>query len=322
MPCISSCSRRRAFCALALAGAITGFFAAPASGQPSTTQTAPAAQRSQAAPGVPADYRIGPDDVLKITVLEAPDLNQETRVSAAGEISLLLGGTLKVAALTTAEIERALADRLREKYIRNPNVSVQVVEAHSHTVSVLGAVKRPGVFQLRSAKNVLEVLALAEGLAPDAGDTVLIVRADSAAPVAEVNLASLMESKDSELNVPVHPGDVVKVNRQGLVYVIGDVRKPGGYAIQGGRRTALNALALSEGFTGTSAPKKAMILRTGERGDRNVLPIDLDGLMKGKLPDVALQPEDVLFVPTSGAKSFGRALKDVALLGLRIAFVW
>lgn len=282
-----------------------------------------AAQSAKPSPaGAGADYRVGAEDVLKITVLESPDLNQELRVSGAGEISLLLGGSLKVAALTTGQIERAIADRLKEKYIRNPNVSVQVTEARSHTVSVLGAVKQPGVFEVRSAKSVLDVLALAEGLADDAGDIILIVRADPAQSVAEVRVGALMEAKDSALNVAVHPGDVVKVSRQGLIYVIGDVQKPGAYAIQGGRRTALNALALSEGFTPTSAPKKAMILRSNAKGDRDVVAVDLDSLMKGKSPDVALQPEDVLFVPKSGAKSFGRAFKDIVFMGLRIVTPW
>ena len=271
--------------------------------------------------GEAAEYRVGAEDVLKIAVLEAPELNQEVRVSATGEISVMLGGTLKVEGLTTRQIERALGDRLREKYIRNPNVSVQVTEARSHTVSVMGAVRQPGVFEVRGSKSVLEVLALAEGLAEDAGDTLLIVPADSSQPVAEVRVSALMAAKDGTLNVAVRPGDVVKVGRQGVIYVVGDVQKPGAFAIQGGRRTALHALALSEGLTPTSAPKKATILRTNAQGDRDLLSVDLDSVMKGKSPDVALQPEDVLFVPKNGAKSFGKAIKDFALIGLR-AIVW
>lgn len=286
-----------------------------------TQSATPARARVAPAPmpaGEGAEYRVGAEDVLKIAVLEAPELNQEVRVSATGEISVMLGGTFKVEGLTTRQVERALGDRLREKYIRNPNVSVQVTEARSHTVSVMGAVKQPGVFEVRGSKSVLEVLALAEGLAEDAGDTLLIVPADSTQPVAEVRLSALMAAKDGNLNVAVRPGDVVKVGRQGVIYVVGDVQKPGAFALQGGRRTALHALALSEGLTPTSAPKKATILRVNAQGDRDLLLVDLDSVMKGKSPDVALQPEDVLFVPQSGAKSFGKALKDFALMGLRI----
>jgi polysaccharide export outer membrane protein len=331
MPCTATRLRRRvltlgiASCAITIT--LSAFPLAAHAGTPQgATQSgppAPALPRVPAAPaGGAAEYRVGAEDVLKIAVLEAPDLNQEVRVSASGEISVLLGGTLTVEGLTTRQVERALGERLQEKYIRNPHVSVQVTEARSHTVSVMGAVNQPGVFEVRGAKSVLEVLALAEGLAEDAGDTVLVVRADSTQPVAEVRLSALMAAKDSNLNVAVRPGDVVKVNRQGVIYVVGDVQKPGAFAIQGGRRTALHALALSEGLTSTSAPKKATILRTNAQGERGVLAVDLDSLMKGKSPDVSLQPEDVLFVPTSGAKSFGRAFKDFALMGLRIAFVW
>ena len=141
------------------------------------------------------------------------------------------------------------------------------------------AVKQPGVFEVRTSRSVLEVLALAQGLADDAGDSALIVRADGTPPV-EVKLSALKDSRDSALNVPVNPGDVVKVSRQGLIYVIGDVQKPGSFAIQGARRTALNALALSEGLTPTSA-KKAVILRNGPDATRDTVEIDLDKVMKG-----------------------------------------
>src|SRR5216684_4376150 len=122
------------------------------------------------APAVsPQEYRIGPEDVLNINVFEAQELNREVRVSASGEISLPLLGSVRAAGLTPRELEFVLQELLHRTYMKDPHVSVFVHEMQSHPVSVMGAVKRPGVFQIRGSKTLLEVLSLSEGLADDAG---------------------------------------------------------------------------------------------------------------------------------------------------------
>lgn len=267
-------------------------------------------------------YRIGAEDVLVISVLEAPDLNRTIQVTPSGEISVPLVGTLKVAGLSAAEVEAALAARLREKYIKNPNVTVQVTEARSHTVSITGAVRKPGVFQMRSPKSLLEVLSLAEGLAEDAGGTAFIVRGGEGEAVQEVRLKTLMDSPTGQ-TVLIKPGDSVNVTRQGVVYVVGDVKKPGAFPMRNGRHTVLNILAQSEGLLSTASADKAVILRPNAAGDRDLVPVDISKLMRGKAPDIQLQAEDVLFIPQSGAKVFGRAAADAAfrLLTFRVPFV-
>src|SRR6266853_1947191 len=213
------------------------------------------------------ESRIGPDDLLDITVFEAPELDRSLRVSANGEISLQLLGPVKAGGLTPRQLESVLQELLRRTYMKDPHVGVFVRELQSHPVSVVGAVKRPGVFQIRGTKTVLELLSMAEGLADDAGDTVLVMRGasttgsisrDNAKPesqkggqvstapgdaalasgpsaptkqerageIVEVNLKSLLESDDPAFNIPVHPGDIVKVTRAGIVYVVGEVKKP------------------------------------------------------------------------------------------------
>ncbi|PYT38621.1 MAG: hypothetical protein DMG47_22795 [Acidobacteria bacterium] len=122
------------------------------------------------------EYRIGPEDVLNINVFEAQELNREVRVSAGGEISLPLLGSVRAAGLTPRELEFVLQELLHRTYMKDPHVSVFVREMQSHPVSVMGAVRRPGVFQIRGSKTLLEVLSLAEGLADDAGETVIILR--------------------------------------------------------------------------------------------------------------------------------------------------
>src|SRR5437763_8655785 len=127
-------------------------------------------------PAGPQDYRIGFDDVLDVSVFEAQELNREVRVSSAGEISLPLLDSVHAAGLTPRELELVLEALLRRTYMKDPHVSVFVREMQSHPVSVLGAVRRPGVFQIRGSKTLLEILSLAEGLADDAGETAIIMR--------------------------------------------------------------------------------------------------------------------------------------------------
>ena len=194
------------------------------------------------------DYRIGPQDLIEYSVLEAPEIRGSLRVSAGGEVTLPLAGSVQVGGKTPQEAESALEDVLRKSFMKDPHVSVLVHEMESHPVSVVGAVKKPGVFKIPGPKTVLEMLSLTEGLAEDAGDTVIIMRGaglpavgpqrlDASkepelvpAPVkvsdtaetntVTVNLKELLNSANSRSNVLVYPGDIVKVTRAELVYVL------------------------------------------------------------------------------------------------------
>ena len=122
-----------------------------------------------------SESRIGPDDLLNITVFEAPEMNCSVRVSASGEISIELLGAVHAAGLTPRELETVLQGLLRQTYMKDPHVGVFVQELQSQGVSVVGAVKMPGIFQIRGTKTVIEVLSMAEGLTDEAGDTVYAV---------------------------------------------------------------------------------------------------------------------------------------------------
>ncbi len=309
----------------------------------------------------PQDYRIGFDDVLDISVFEAQELNRQVRVSSAGEISLPLLESVRVAGLTPRELELVLEELLRRTYMKDPHVSVFVREMQSHPVSVLGAVRRPGVFQVRGGKTLLEILSLAEGLADDAGETVIIMRgaglqndpkSGAKAPtvanekvdgqnaavtdagkkefpadnVIQVNLKDLLDSSSAHENPLVNPGDIVKVLRAGIVYVVGEVQRPGGFAMKSNEKmSVLQVIALSGGLTRTAAKGGARIIRTDEQsGERAQTPIDLSKILAGKAPDPMLQPKDILFVPDSAAKTtFSRGVEVAAqtLTGLLI-FHW
>jgi polysaccharide biosynthesis/export protein len=295
------------------------------------------------AAGEQAEYRIGAHDLLEINVFEAPDLNRSLRVSASGEISMPLLGPIQSTGLTARELEGVIEIKLRQ-YMKDPHVGVFVTAVESHPVSVVGAVKKPGVFQIRGTKTVLEMLSMAEGLSDDAGDEVLVMRgaglqfgsdstqssvnpdlAPASAPqqaaqghpntappdkasdneTIKINLKDLLESGDKRYNVPVYPGDIVKVTRGGIIYVIGDVKKPGGFVLKSDQyMSVLKAVALAEGLNATAAKSRTKIIRTDEKtGQRTEFPIDLGKVLAGKSPDTPLRPADIVFVPNSSGKT-------------------
>jgi polysaccharide biosynthesis/export protein len=288
------------------------------------------------------EYRIGANDVVEIKVFDAPELNGKFRVSTSGEISAPLLGTAQAGGLTARELEGVLESRLRE-YMKDPHVGVFVTTMESHPVSVVGAVKKPGVFQVRGPKSVLEMISMAEGLADDAGDSVLVMRGaglgssshpgvhnqEAASDVSKIdhdtlpsdinasagasgreqteriNLKNLMQSENPQFNVAVYPGDIVKVARAGVVYVVGEVKKPGGFVMKSDERmSVLKAIALAEGLTPTSAKSGARIIRPDSHGEaKDEIPINLGKILAGKAPDPTLSAADIVFVPNSTGKT-------------------
>jgi polysaccharide biosynthesis/export protein len=267
------------------------------------------------------DYCAGPDDLLSVTVLEAPDLSRPVRVSASGEISLPLIGVFQVANLTPRAIELLLQDRLQKTYMRDPHVSVQVLEMQSHSISVMGAVNKPGTFQIRGPRTLLEVLSLAGGVSADAGDQVIVTRGNAAggnsaaglasAPSEQVQLKDLIKERKPTANILVFPNDLVKVVPAGMVYIVGEVNKPGAFPMSEHEKlTVLRALALGEGLTRTASKNSAVIIRTLETGSRVEVPVALNDMLKGKVPDVDLQPRDIVFVHNSTSRSVTHGVAD------------
>jgi polysaccharide export outer membrane protein len=284
------------------------------------------------------ESRIGPGDLLEVSVFEAPEMNRTLRVQANGKISMELLGGVKASGLTPSELESVLREHLRRTYMKNPHVGVFVRELESHPVSVVGAVKKPGVFQVRGATTVIQLLSMAEGVADNAGDSVLIMRGAASygqgrqdaqtasqefiGKIDQVNLRDLLESKDAASNVAVFPGDIVKVTAAGLVYVVGEVKKPGGFALKNNHDISLlQALALSEGLTHTSATSHARIVRTDpQTGKRIEIPVDLARILANKASDPGLRQDDILFIPNSSAKSaFYRAATAAVSMAAGVA---
>jgi len=284
-------------------------------------------------------YLLGPDDQLEISGPELSETtNKPARVDGDGEIQVPLVGRVHVAGLTVQQTEQEL-NKLLSTYIRRPQVVVSVAEVRSQPVSILGAVNTPGVHQVQGHKTLLEMLALAGGIRSDAGYRVRITRElewgciplpgaglDSSGrfSVAEINLKEIMEAKNPEENIQIFPHDVISVPKAEMVYVIGEVKRSGGFVL-GERHTisVLQALSLAEGLNVGADARHARILRLKREADqREELPVDVKDVLNGKKADVALQGDDILFIPGStGKKAALRALEAAIQTGTGLA-IW
>jgi len=284
-------------------------------------------------------YALGPDDEIVITVAEAEDFpGKPVRIGPTGSISLPMVGRIEAAGLTVEQLEAELVNRLKT-YIRNPQVTVTVTEMRSQPVSVIGSVGQPGVRQLQGRKTLMEVLSEAGGLKEDAGHTVKITRRMEYGPIplpgavtdasgqfsiAEVSLRELMQAQNPLLNIPIMPNDVITVPRAEMVYVIGDVVKPGG-VILGDQSTVtvLQALSMAAGLEKTAKPQDAKILRVAPGSTQRVeVAVNLKDILAGKKSDVPMEKEDILFVPSSKGKTAALRILEVAVGSGTTAIIW
>ncbi|HYG98201.1 MAG TPA: polysaccharide biosynthesis/export family protein [Terriglobales bacterium] len=259
--------------------------------------------------------RIGVGDLLEIAVFDTPELSAKVRVDATGDVLLPLVGRVHMDGLSPAEAQAAIAKHLLDgDFVKDPQVVVAVVEYGAQGITVLGEVKKPGVYPPSSSRTLMEVLSRAEGLTQFAAQTVLIRhRSDPEHPI-KVRLTESPEKMEGAVT-EVLPGDVVFVPKAGLVYVVGDVSKPGGFVMDGDRTTVLQALALAGGLNRTAAASKSRIIRKAETGPEEIS-VDLKKLLASKIPDAQMRPGDILFVPGSTTKG---ALKRSAEAVLQVA---
>jgi len=294
--------------------------------RPSEGQGAPV---DSAHPKVPANYVVGPEDILDIDVFDMPELRKTVRVSNDGTIALPLLGFVKTAGLTVQQLRQQLEMEYGADYLEKPQVSVFVVEFHSQPVSVIGAVDKPGVYQVTGSRSLIEMLSLAGGVSSGrtpAGPTVLITRKGGFGdfPVVdgmrlvdpdklEVSLRGLLYSHQGELNIDVKPFDTISVSTADIVYVVGEVHRPGGFVLENRDSvTVLQALAMAEGLSFGAKESKIEIIRDGPNGTKNRIPVDVRKIMKGKSEDLTLAKNDVLYVPRNNALKAAARMGEVA----------
>jgi polysaccharide biosynthesis/export protein len=296
--------------------------------RPTSAQTTGAIGQSPSANSVsPADeYKIGPDDVLAISVVDAPEFSGRFRVSDAGVIEIPgLSPPIHAEGQSALELSHAIGKVLVDaKQLRDPRVSVFVEEYHGRTIAVLGAVTKPAVYPLHRRTTVLDALSMAGGALPNAGTTVTVVRGRASAEatgtavgsVAIIDINRLVKGEDLSANVEVKNEDIISVSASQVVYVVGAVRKPGGFTMANPTEgiSVVQAVALAEGMHSTASAHHGLIVRqsTNDRA-RQEIPVDIAQMITGKTVDVLLAPNDILYIPESGTKQTLKAMGDFAL---------
>jgi polysaccharide export outer membrane protein len=266
-----------------------------------------------------ADYRIGPEDLLDVDVFQVPELKTSARVSAKGYIKLHLVDKIEATGLTVAELESLIAKRL-EQYMTEPVVSVFVKEFRSQRISVLGSVKNPLVYYVTGQKYLLDMISLAGGLSPDAGSVCIVQTVTGGSAEKDtrervvIDLNELLIKGRTELNIPVHSGDVIQVPRSGIFFVTGSVKEPGEFQLRG-KTTLTQALSMAKGLSYEALSSDVKIYRDTGNPQREVLSVDYDSVLAGKTPDTALMDRDIIIVGNSPIKTFLKGIGGAINLG-------
>jgi polysaccharide export outer membrane protein len=254
---------------------------------------------------------IGPGDLIQVDVMDTPEMQQQVRVTDDGNVPLAYIGSIHVASQTPAAAAASIQGALIEKKImRHPQVTVKMMELATQDVSILGQVHTPGTYSITTPQTILKVLSLAGGLTEGADRIVTVKRGKSAEQV-RYNVSNNAEQALSGV-VMVYPGDTILVARAPMVYVMGDVNRPGGYVIatNDARLSVLQVIAMAGSASKTSSQSRVRLIRNTEHGQVE-LPIRLDRMEKGKQADVALQPNDILYVPFSWMKNVAMSSSSV-----------
>jgi polysaccharide export outer membrane protein len=255
--------------------------------------------------------RIAAGDLIGVKVFDTDNLSENLRVNEHGAITLPVAGVLTVSGMTAEEAARAVEECFLEKdVLKHPNVSVTILEYSTQGITVTGEVKNPGVYSLLGAHGVVDLISAAGGATPNAGKAVTITHREDPEHPTVVKIDT-RPGVAATFNVDVRPGDTVVVSHSGVVYVLGDVGKPGGFLIENNDRlTVLQAIALAQGTSRTASLNHAKLIRKSASG-REEIPIALNKIVANKAPDEIVGDGDILFVPSSASKNALRNIESI-----------
>jgi polysaccharide biosynthesis/export protein len=329
---------------LLLLGGLPGL-AQDKSAAPGKTPAAGEAKAANVVVSAEEDYRIGVSDVIEIKVDDAAQLNSTFRVPTSGFILMNYLKRVQVLNKTTEEVEKIIADGLRGRYLKDPQVHVTVTQINSRSFFIQGAVVRPGVYQIEGRPSLIKLITIAGGLSENCGSTAYILRESKApnrplengqpaAAVEPANPAAANPSAeaggqegpatpDYELftvninkfhkgqmpqNIVILPGDIITIPVTDVFFVAGEVNKPGEFSLKEGT-TLRQALSLAQGTKFEAAASRTIIFREDPAtGKREEIRVDLAAVMGAKKSDMAILPNDIIIVPNSRMKSVGGAL--------------
>jgi polysaccharide export outer membrane protein len=283
-------------CALVLGVMATGFPLALAQDAESSSQSATTPDQSA--------MTIGPGDLIDLSVYHVPELILKVRVDSNGVVSLPLIGDQKLAGMTVRDAQLLIARELVERQlVKKPEVSLFIEEFATQGITVYGEVATPGIYPLMGPHKLYDAVSAAGGLTLKAGRTVTILHAGRQDREEVIDLSG--EGSIEKANVTVSPGDTIVVSKAGVVYVLGEVNKPGAFLMENNTSISLmNSIALAGSTTKVASLKHVIIIRKSSEGTVEI-EISLDKIYHAKASDMQLHAEDIVFVPLSNVKAYG-----------------
>jgi polysaccharide export outer membrane protein len=259
----------------------------------------PLATTATSAPAV-----IGAGDLLTIGVFDTPEMTAQVRVNSDGNVTFQPVGEIHLGGLTPEQAGASIGKELRNgEFVKRPKVTVFVQEYASQAVSVTGEVARPGIYPLLASYRLLDLLSAAGGLTSRGGNEVSVTHRDD--PDNSVIVHLNKRSPGGTANPVMQPGDTIYVPQAGVVYVVGEVARPGGFLLDRNTTlTAIQAIALAQGTTQVAAKSHARIVRSLENGRKEMIFLNLQKVYDGQMPDIQLKENDILYVPPSSVRIF------------------
>jgi polysaccharide export outer membrane protein len=247
---------------------------------------------------------IGPGDLLSVVVFDTPELSTSVRVSQDGEVNLPVLGRIHLAGMNTIDAARKIEQELRtRRLLLEPHVTVFIAEYASQGATVMGEVRTPGVYPTLGTRRLLDMISIAGGLQPTAGKTASIIHRDDPQHPVNITLQSHPGALSAQENPVILPGDTIVVAKAGIVYVIGDVLKPGGFLIDNNTPiSVMQSLSLAGGWDKTAALSKVKLIRKTPEG-REEVDLDLKHVTNGSQADLKVADGDIIFVPSSVGKT-------------------
>jgi polysaccharide export outer membrane protein len=260
-------------------------------------------QMSSPASSTPTEMLIGPGDEGEIRVFGVPELGTHFRVESTGDVYLPLIGKVHLAGLNADAAQIEVSKKYEEGgFLHNPHITIYVKEYTTQGISVLGEVTRPGIYSALNARRLYDVFLIAGGLTARAGKTATITHSKEPDKPVVVKLES--GAAANQANIEILPGDTITVSRAGVVYVIGEVNRPGAFVMETTTTASLlQMLALAAGPTRAASLAHTRVIRRVAKGGLESKDIDLKKIMQAKASDVEVQAEDIVFVPSSRGKA-------------------
>jgi len=256
---------------------------------------------------------IRPGDIVEVQVFEAPEYSVSMPVSPAGEIAIPYAGLFHIEGMTSVEAAHAIARLfVQQQILRDPRVIV-TTQQFGYSVTVMGEVRTPGIYTLAGKKRLIDMLTQAGGVSDRAGHVIEIFPAGSMKnPQTVLWDPTLRENDNAELEIKT--GETILVSRCGVVYVGGNVNRPGAFPLCDSNHTTLSeVMTLAQGAKPSSWSQRTLLLRSAEGGTRVVQKVKLEDVLRGRAVDITMQPDDIIFIPPSILKAASKTALTAAV---------